>query len=241
MSNKNWQNDKQCRPRSDWSYRCSLIWVYTVCSNLFVQIASINITNIFIQVAQIFFSSNCSQQPQFFFFFFFKKLTKIATLRIRLSRITLNTDVLLGLQIRWQLWDNFSYITIKTNIHVCCGYSLEATLRGASNECPQHMFLWRNKKNYPRIIIKNSSLSSPMKHIYFLFGPYLGHRMMMIIWSFTSLSTLFVISRWWNGNNERICAMKRQTVIRWILPSAEPLYPKSGAITTQPPALFHLT
>ena len=27
------------------------------------------------------------------------------------------------------------------------GYSLEAPHRGASNEYPQHMFLWRNKKN----------------------------------------------------------------------------------------------
>ena len=26
-------------------------------------------------------------------------------------------------------------------------YSLEAPCRGASNEYPQHMFLWRNKKN----------------------------------------------------------------------------------------------
>ena len=30
---------------------------------------------------------------------------------------------------------------------ICCGYSLEAPRRGASNEYTQHMFLWRNKKN----------------------------------------------------------------------------------------------
>ena len=30
---------------------------------------------------------------------------------------------------------------------ICCGYSLEAPLRGASNEYPQHMFLSRNTKN----------------------------------------------------------------------------------------------
>ena len=29
---------------------------------------------------------------------------------------------------------------------ICCGYSLEATWRGTSNDSPQHMFLWRNKK-----------------------------------------------------------------------------------------------
>ena len=29
---------------------------------------------------------------------------------------------------------------------VCCGYSLEAPCRGASNKYPKHMFLLRNKK-----------------------------------------------------------------------------------------------
>ena len=31
--------------------------------------------------------------------------------------------------------------------NICCGYSLEAPHRGASNEYPQHMFSWRNKKS----------------------------------------------------------------------------------------------
>ena len=31
--------------------------------------------------------------------------------------------------------------------NICCGYSLEASQRGASNESPQHMFLSRNKKD----------------------------------------------------------------------------------------------
>ena len=31
--------------------------------------------------------------------------------------------------------------------NICCGYSLEVPLQGTSNEYPQHMFLWRNKKN----------------------------------------------------------------------------------------------
>ena len=30
--------------------------------------------------------------------------------------------------------------------NICCGYSLEVP-RGTSNEHPQHMFSWRNKKN----------------------------------------------------------------------------------------------
>ena len=33
------------------------------------------------------------------------------------------------------------------NKNICCGYSLEAPQRGASNEYPQHMFSLRNKKN----------------------------------------------------------------------------------------------
>ena len=31
--------------------------------------------------------------------------------------------------------------------NICCGYSLEAPQRGASNDYPQHMFSWRNKKD----------------------------------------------------------------------------------------------
>ena len=31
--------------------------------------------------------------------------------------------------------------------NICCGYSLEAPRRGASNDHPQHMFSWRNKKD----------------------------------------------------------------------------------------------
>ena len=42
---------------------------------------------------------------------------------------------------------------IKINIfvlfhkNICCGNSLEAPHRGASNEFPQHMFLWKNEEN----------------------------------------------------------------------------------------------
>ena len=32
--------------------------------------------------------------------------------------------------------------------NVCCGYSLEASLRNASNKYPNYMFMWRNKKRY---------------------------------------------------------------------------------------------
>ena len=32
--------------------------------------------------------------------------------------------------------------------NTCCGYSFEVPHQGTSNEYPQHMFLWRNKKKY---------------------------------------------------------------------------------------------
>ena len=38
-----------------------------------------------------------------------------------------------------------SFLFLHGNI--CCGYSLEALQRGASNDYPQHMFSCRNKKN----------------------------------------------------------------------------------------------
>ena len=40
--------------------------------------------------------------------------------------------------------DNFAYFSIKTYV----------VGTRCSNEYPQHMFLWRNKQNYPSIIIK---------------------------------------------------------------------------------------
>ena len=36
-------------------------------------------------------------------------------------------------------------------------YSLDFPRRGDSNEYPQHIFLWRNKQNYPLIITKYPS------------------------------------------------------------------------------------
>ena len=38
--------------------------------------------------------------------------------------------------------------------NICCEYSLGSPWWSNSNEHPQHMFLWRNMKNYPLIIIK---------------------------------------------------------------------------------------
>ena len=38
---------------------------------------------------------------------------------------------------------------------------------GASNEYPQHMFLWKNKKKYPRIITKFSSVTNPLMCLFY--------------------------------------------------------------------------
>ena len=54
------------------------------------------------------------------------------------------------------------YFFLFLHKNICCGYSLGASCRGASNEYPQHMFLWRTRENYPIIIIKYSSLTSPL-------------------------------------------------------------------------------
>ena len=56
------------------------------------------------------------------------------------------------------------YFFLFLHKNICCGYSLEAPRRGASNEYTQHMFLWRNGENYPRIITKYSSLTSPLNY-----------------------------------------------------------------------------
>ena len=56
---------------------------------------------------------------------------------------------------------NLGYFFLYRHEKICCGYSLEAPQRGASNEYPQHMFLWKTREKYPRIIIKYSSLAPP--------------------------------------------------------------------------------
>ena len=41
----------------------------------------------------------------------------------------------------------------------CCGYSLEAPQKGASNEYPQRMFSSRNKKNIDTLMLTKNALS----------------------------------------------------------------------------------
>ena len=53
-----------------------------------------------------------------------------------------------------------SYIIFFLFLHkkIYCGYSLEAPRWGASNEYPQHMFLWQNKKNISMFWLEKSTL-----------------------------------------------------------------------------------
>ena len=53
------------------------------------------------------------------------------------------------------------YFFLFLHKNICCGYSLEAPHRGTSNVYPQHMFLWKIRENYPRIITKYS-LPTPL-------------------------------------------------------------------------------
>ena len=46
--------------------------------------------------------------------------------------------------------------------NVCCGYSLEAPWRGASNEYPQHMFSLKNKKNIDTFWLKTNNNKKKM-------------------------------------------------------------------------------
>ena len=48
------------------------------------------------------------------------------------------------------------WVLIRSTSHICCGYSLEAPRRGASNEYPQHMFSSRNKKNIDTFWLKKA-------------------------------------------------------------------------------------
>ena len=44
------------------------------------------------------------------------------------------------------------------NKNICCGYSLEAPRRGASNEYPQHMFSSSNKKHVDTFLVEKKRL-----------------------------------------------------------------------------------
>ena len=63
-------------------------------------------------------------------------------------------------QIMWVFDDNWKIFLSVLHKNTCCGYSLEAPHWGASNEYPQHVFLWRNKKKCPLILSKTHLIRS---------------------------------------------------------------------------------
>ena len=55
------------------------------------------------------------------------------------------------------------------------GYSLEEDWRGASKEYPQHIFLWRNKKNINKFCLKkNLIIFSPSMVINLIFVDFIN-------------------------------------------------------------------
>ena len=65
-----------------------------------------------------------------------------------------------GLDKNWYQINIFLLFLYK---NVCCGYLLEAPRRGASNEYPQHMFSWRNKKTVNTFGSKKHLIKSYMR------------------------------------------------------------------------------
>ena len=53
--------------------------------------------------------------------------------------------------------------------NICYGYSLEVPQRGTSNEYPQYMFSWRNKKN----IFPGTYSYLDLSTIFVYYNPYL--------------------------------------------------------------------
>ena len=82
-------------------------------------------------------------------------------------------------------------------MEMCCGYSLEAPHWGASNEYPQHLFSWRNKKNSNNFGWKKTALPEAMAYVLrsfsFLFGStcYVLHILMLLPLSCLVHSFLF--------------------------------------------------
>ena len=69
------------------------------------------------------------------------------------------------------------------SIHSICFYAKIREIIPES-EYPQHMFLCKNKKNYPRIVIRYSSLKSPLILMLFMLGKNFSRRHFEIFFLF---------------------------------------------------------
>ena len=102
--------------------------------------------------------------------------------------------------------------------NICCGYSLEAPRWGASNEYPQHMFSWRNKKNImwlPPLICRygDNERFCAMKHhtdmTWIL--PLAGFKLRTSwsnVWSTNRLATQMLHTHIWNSMHISIATDK---------------------------------
>ena len=67
------------------------------------------------------------------------------------------------------------YFFLFLHENICCGYSLEVPQCGASNEYPQYMLLWRNKKSMnifwliKKCLIWSDWLQSPVTKYFLIF------------------------------------------------------------------------
>ena len=76
----------------------------------------------------------------------------------------------------------YSILDIKSGLNIgslqnkiiCCGYTLEAPHRGASNEYPQNMFLRRNRKKNVKIFLSNKRLIKSHVQELFILHRYLN-------------------------------------------------------------------
>ena len=124
-----------------------LIWVYTVCSSLFVQILTVH-TVIFMASYLLSCRPECPSEngricSQRCFKEYHNTLRKHAYSNTCILKISPPKN--------WKFSDKNSDIFHISAQNLDCGYSLELPCQGSSNKYTQPMFLSKNKKNnvYP--------------------------------------------------------------------------------------------
>ena len=83
------------------------------------------------------------------------------SIRCHSSRQEGYSDFFLISRSKHMVWRIF-YLFVCMYTNTCCCYSLEAPHRGASNEYPQHMFSWRNKKKCQSFWLEKNCLNGAL-------------------------------------------------------------------------------
>ena len=84
---------------------------------------------------------------------------------------------------------------------ICCWYSLEAPNGGASNEYPQYMFLWRNKKNGHALLISTHNrcfYGEIIKKCIILIPPLTWNPSKQAFWENICPDQMTVVTTLWN-------------------------------------------